>query len=267
MPQLVAATVTALIAFSLSSCTETKPGAAAAKSSSPKPVNSSSTTTSVSASPAAASGISNGKDYTVTMVPIDGATPDGTGRWHALVGHLSGGDPAVAEAFNKSSDASARGQINQARTDADGVRGWNFDLKSAVTFRPTAIGEVLTGAVYTKGAAHPTDYVSTVVIDSRTTRPITLSDLFIQEQSGLDRLSEETKLIWPKTYGRGDGPMRDEPGNRPIPQNFANWIPTADGMELHFTDGQFGHGLAVITVPWSALSDVLAPDMKVLAQG
>jgi hypothetical protein len=61
--------------------------------------------------------------------------------------------------------------------------------------------------------------------------------------------------------------MRDEPGNRPVPQNFANWIPTAAGIELHFTDDQFGHGLPVITVPWSTVSDVLAPDMTALAQG
>jgi hypothetical protein len=42
--------------------------------------------------------------------------------------------------------------------------------------------------------------------------------------------------------------------------------PTAAGIELHFTDGQFGHGLPVITVPWPTVSDVLAPDMTALAQ-
>jgi hypothetical protein len=52
-----------------------------------------------------------------------------------------------------------------------------------------------------------------------------------------------------------------------VPKNFANWIPTAAGIELHFTDGQFGHGLPVITVPWSTVADVLAPDMTALARG
>jgi hypothetical protein len=42
------------------------------------------------------------------MTAIAGATPDGAGHWHAEVGQLSGGDPAVAEAFNKASDVSAR---------------------------------------------------------------------------------------------------------------------------------------------------------------
>lgn len=31
--------------------------------------------------------------------------------------------------------------------------------------------------------------------------------------------------------------------------------------------GQFGHGLPVIKVRWSTVSDVLAPDMTALAQG
>ena len=38
-------------------------------------------------------------------------------------------------------------------------------------------------------------------------------------------------------------------------------------MEIHFNDGQLGHGLPVITVPWSALSDVLAPNMIELSRG
>jgi hypothetical protein len=42
---------------------------------------------------------------------------------------------------------------------------------------------------------------------------------------------------------------------------------SADGMEIHFADYQFTvHGLWVITVPWSALTDVLAPNMMALTQ-
>jgi hypothetical protein len=265
--RLLTVTVAATVGLAAVGCASTKSGPPTAQSVSPKPA-STSTTTSVASGPPVASGVSNNKDYTVTMMPIDGTTPDGAGRWHVLVGQLSGGDPAVTDAFNKSSNASAHQQIDQASADANGVQGWNLEIKSAITFRPTAIGEVLSGSSYTKGAAHPTDYVGTIVIDSRTAHPITLGDLFTEEQVGLDRLSEQTKIIWPKVYGPGgDGPpMLDEPGNRPVPKNFANWIPTAAGIELHFTDGQFGHGLPVITVPWPTVSDVLAPDMTALAQ-
>jgi hypothetical protein len=33
--------------------------------------------------------------------------------------------------------------------------------------------------------------------------------------------------------------MGDEPGNRSIAENFANWIPTTAVVELHFADYQF----------------------------
>ncbi len=227
----------------------------------------STTLTSASPSPVTHtdSQISNGKSYTVTVAPIEGATADGRGHWRAEVGRISGGDPRVAESFNKAGNASARYQIDQVRADADTSSPWRLEIQSALTFRPIAIAQVLTGVYYAKDAAHPTNYVSTVVIDSRNAKPITLSDLFITEQDGLNRFSEQTKRIWPTTYGGGE-PMSDEPGNRPIAENFANWIPTAEGIQIHFADYQFGHGSPVITVPWSSLTDVLAPDMKALAQ-
>jgi hypothetical protein len=35
-------------------------------------------------------------------------------------------------------------------------------------------------------------------------------------------------------------------------------------LEIHFADYQFAHGTPVITVPWSALDDLLAPGMAAL---
>ncbi|ORW69325.1 hypothetical protein AWC24_06135 [Mycolicibacter senuensis] len=43
-------------------------------------------------------------------------------------------------------------------------------------------------------------------------------------------------------------------------------FPPPTAWNVIFADYQFGHGLPVITVPWAALTDVLAPDMAVLAQ-
>lgn len=140
---------------------------------------------------------------------------------------------------------------------------WLFESKPTVTFRTAAIAELIEGVYSAKQAAHPVNHVNTIVIDSRTAKPITLGDLFANQQDGLNRLSQQTKLIFPQLYG-GPSPMADEPGNQPVAANFANWIPTATGMELHFADYQFGHGLPVITVPWAALDDVLAPDMTAL---
>jgi hypothetical protein len=40
------------------------------------------------------------------------------------------------------------------------------------------------------------------------------------------------------------------------------WIPTATGIEIHVRDYQFGHGLPVVTIPWTDLNDVLSPTCR-----
>jgi hypothetical protein len=205
------------------------------------------------------SGVSNGKSYTVTITSITGGTPDGTGKWQVQASQLTGGDPAVAEAFNKASQASARALIANARDD-DARTSWTFDPLAHMTFRNTAIAQIISGDRFL-GAAPPTVYLTTIVIDSRTAQPITLADLFTNEQDGLNRLSDQIKIL---------ANMGPEPGNAPVPENFTNWIPTGEGMEIHFVPYQFqsvGRFNPTITVPWSALTDVLAPNMAVLAQG
>lgn len=203
-------------------------------------------------------GTSGGATYTVTTTTIDL-----DGGWHANVGQLSGGNDSVATAFNNASIAS--GRTIGSMLDGDGVLRDHatFDASPTVSFRPTAVSQVLRGVYYHQGAAHPLDSVTTIVIDTRNATPITLGDLFTDTQVGLNRLSEQTKAIWPTVYGR---PMGDEPGNAPVEKNFHNWIPTAAGLEIHFEDYQFAHGLPVITVPWPRLTGLLAPDMQVLAQ-
>ena len=218
------------------------------------------------ATPAAAeSRVSYGKAYSVATTSIEGATSDLQGTWNAQFAELSEGDPAVVDAFNSASRSAAQDQIDHIKGVVHPGLQWNFESKGQVTFRSIAIGQLITGISYY--GAVPTVFNSTVVIDSRSARPITLADLFIDEQAGLTRLSEQTKILLPKLIG-SDEAMPDGPGNAPVPENFANWIPTADGLEIHFAAYQFGPRLAqTITVGWSALSDVLAPNMAALAQG
>lgn len=204
-------------------------------------------------------GTSGDLTYTASTTSIDS---DG---WHVTVGQLSGGNSAVATVFNNASLAS--GKTMAGMLDADHVirSESGFTARPAVSFRPTAVAQVLTGTYYWRLAAHPLNYITTIVIDTRTATPITLGDLFADRQAGLTRLSQQTKLLFSAVYGSGTQ-MGDEPGNAPVETNFDNWIPTAAGLEIHFADGQFGHGLPVITVPWSQLTDLLAPAMQVLAQ-
>jgi hypothetical protein len=200
-----------------------------------------------SAAPATAqTGTSNGRRYSVTNAPIEGATPDRLGTWDAEVATLSGGDPAVVEAFGQASRTSAQEQIDEAKGGVNDGEEWNFESNGHVTFRSIAVAQLISGNLYY--GAHPTAYVSTVVIDSRSADPIMLTDLFADAGAGLKRLSEQT-------------------GALPEAQNFANWIPTDEGLEIHFSPYQFGIALPETKiVPWSALADLLAPVMAGITQ-
>jgi hypothetical protein len=211
-------------------------------------------------------GISDGRTYTVDQVESGDRTPNGRGSWTLIVNQIDGGDGAVTAAFNRAVQNSAQGQLDSARADADPDATWTFDTDPTIHFGGASVSEVIGGLFNAVPSAHPVSFVSTVVIDSRNARPILLSDLFVDEQAGLDRLSEQTKLLLPGVMGTGRGPMADEPGNAPVAANFANWIPTPGGLEIHFNDYQFVHGTPVLTVPWSALDDVLNPDMRPLRQ-
>jgi hypothetical protein len=215
--------------------------------------------------PPAETGTSNRTSYGVTTTSIDGFSPDGLGTWKASRVQLLGGDSAVTRAFNDASQAVLRGQLARAIAGArEGSTPWMFESNGQVTFRRVVIAQVITSAFYF--GAHPSSEAGTVVIDSRTARPVTLADVFRDERAGLKRLSQQTKMILPKVNG-WNGVMPDAPGNAPVRENFANWAPTADGMELHFAPNQFGLGLAeTIVVPWSQLTDLLAPNMADIAK-
>ncbi|MCB0941057.1 MAG: DUF3298 domain-containing protein [Mycobacterium sp.] len=221
---------------------------------------------STSSAAAANTGVSNGQTYTVTRSTTGDATPDGTGRWTLVVDTISGGDAKVADTFNRAVRASAQGQLDPVKRDAGNDGTWSFDTKPEIFFGSAAVSELISGLYNHVPSAHPVNYVSTVVIDSRSATPITLKDLFSDEQAGLNRLSQQTKQLLPAVMGVGESPMPDAPGNAPIEANFANWIPTPSGLEIHFADYQFAHGLPVLTVPWSALDDLLAPGMAALRQ-
>ena len=46
----------------------------------------------------------------------------------------------------------------------------------------------------------------------------------------------------------------------PVDVNFKYWIPTREGVALQIPEVQFGRGLKVVIVPWSAISDLIAPE-------
>lgn len=220
----------------------------------------------VTPDPPVPDGFSNGVRYTVTQTTSGGATADGTGTWQLTVNTIDGGDPAVADAFNRASGASAQGQLDEAREGATTDGTWTFDTNPQIRLGAASVSQLISGLFNAVPSAHPVNYVSTVVIDSRTAAPITLAALFIDEQAGLNRLAEQTKILLPADSGQPPGTFDDDPGAAPVEANYANWIPTPEGLEIHFADYQFFHGTPVVTVPWQALDGLLRPEMVALRQ-
>lgn len=201
-------------------------------------------TVALAAPASAETGISAGETYTVTMTPLD--------DWRVQAGQLSGGKSAVVEAFNAASQASAHQVIDAVHADAPTDVSWEFESETLVTFRSIAIAQVISGNMSAEMRAQIIRFVGAVVVDSRSGQPIEVVDLFTNPQAGLDRLAEQTRIL------------TDYNGIAATPENFANWIPTADGIELHFPSSLLFWPPA-ITVPWPELTEVLAPGMAGLA--
>ncbi|WP_167099256.1 RsiV family protein [Mycobacterium sp. DL592] len=209
-------------------------------------------------------GVSNGKAYTVDRSSSTGTTTDGAGRWDLAIDTLTGGDPRVSAAFNDAVHHAAQRLLDETTAARPDKGRWTFETSPQIRFATTSVSALISGEFSVEGADHSVGSVTNVVIDSRSGRQITLKELFVNDQEGLNRLSEQTKLLLPPAMGVTATPMPNHPGNKPLLENFDNWIPTPAGLEIHFADHQFTAGTPVITVPWSALNDLLAPGMDAL---
>lgn len=203
-------------------------------------------------------------NYTVKRSDERGATDNNAKTWNISVDLISGGDPQVTRVFNESARAVVNRQLGSYQ-HGDTVSSWTFQTTPTIYFGGASIAELIEGVFMGKGAAHPLNTIGTVVIDSRSGKPLTLSDLFTDKQAGLNRLAEQTKKIFPTQYANSVL-LDDDPGVAPTDENFAHWVPTPPGLVLFFSDYQFGHGTPRITVPWPALHDLLAPGMEALGQ-
>ncbi|MFE3293002.1 RsiV family protein [Rhodococcus sp. NPDC059234] len=212
-------------------------------------------TTAATAAPAA---------YTATSMRVSG--DNGRVRYDVVLPQVAGGDPAVTGEFNESMRAALQDQI-------DGSPGERFTLDGRNESAVARIGNrVLAGLLVTSWnadppGAHPTPLVATVVIDGDNAQPITLGALFPDLPAGLRRLSDESARLLPAT---AVGAGFDRSGIEPTEANFANWLPTPAGMEIHFADYQVGPhaaGLVVVTVPWDRLDDVIAPAVRDVVSG
>lgn len=189
--------------------------------------------------------------YLAIPAVISGTSPDTLGQWNVRYQRVAGGDPAVVEAINQVIDAEARGQVATYEPSATKTHNWTLDIDGILQFRPMTISALFIGEYNTDMPNMPIRTVATRVFDNRSGILLSWDNLFTDKQAGLVRLSEQTRAILGGQFGSEVAPVDD---------NFRYWLPTGDGIELHFPDGQFGRGLVVATVPWAAVADLIAPE-------
>ncbi|MDI9898172.1 RsiV family protein [Rhodococcus sp. IEGM 1381] len=197
--------------------------------------------------------------YVVGSIRVTGSTDNAT--YEVAIPQLSAGNPAVTAEFNESMRAALQDQI-------DGDYGYDFALSDGYSTGATYVGrrvisaEQITDWIAVPPGAHGNSLLATVTINADTAQPISLGDAFSDLDSGLSRLSDQAAKILPTTRA---GESFERSGIEPTVANFANWTASPEGMNIHFGDyqvGAYGIGLITITVPWTDLSDVLAPGMQ-----
>lgn len=219
------------------------------------------------ASSAAADNSSNGIAYTIAPAVLAGGSPNGLGDWTVEYEKVAGGDPAIADPINQILDEEANGQVWLYAASASKTSPWTFHTKGRLLFRPMTISEVFTGQYNAVDLPNmPVDTVATRVFDSRSGIQIVWDNLFVDRQAGLVRLSDLTKKILPATYPPPPlgGWAEYGASMAPLERNFKYWLPTDHGIELHFPEGQFGREVRVITVPWSSVEDLIAPEFAAI---
>ncbi|MGE2692807.1 DUF3298 domain-containing protein [Mycolicibacterium pulveris] len=211
---------------------------------------------------AAADTTSNGVVYSVVPDVRAGVSPQGPGEWTVNYEKIAGGDPAITDAINRILDDEADGQVWLFAASASKSSPWTFHTQGRLHFRPMTISALFEGQYNAVELPNmPVDTVATRVFDSRSGIQIVWENLFVDEQAGLNRLGELTKKILPATYATPPlgGWGEYYAGWAPVERNFRFWIPTDAGIQMYFPEGQFGREVRSITIPWSAVADLIAP--------
>ncbi|MFI6048318.1 hypothetical protein ACIA8C_42360 [Nocardia sp. NPDC051321] len=222
-----------------------------------------STTTPAGAEPTDPATVqSAGATYTVRKVEV----PNGVGiSGIAASLELSGGDPRVAEVFNRGVRTFIQEQVD-ATNRSDDPRPHSVQSTGRILSTDSTISEVVSGLISYEGEAHPFKILATITTDSRAAAPVLIGDLFTDRQAGITELAaaatEATKQIHPKI---ADSPAITT-ALQPTEKNFANWVPTLTGVQLYIDTGLYVYGYPCVEVPWSRLRPVLGPTMRAVAE-
>jgi hypothetical protein len=191
--------------------------------------------------------------YSATSRNASGA--DGTVTYDVTMPAVTGPNQAVVDGFNNAVDASFHQQITALQNDSMPAE-WTLTTnqnQQAVWLGDNTISGLWVTRVDTPQEAHGSYHIATFVVNKATAQPVMLADAFGDFGSALQRLSQNATTQLSAKLGDGFRPE----GVAPTADNFANWIPTRDGIECHFNDYQVGpHGLLVITVPWDVFHGI-----------
>jgi hypothetical protein len=178
----------------------------------------------------------------------------GTVSWRVRVPKFAGA-PAAGE-INRRVRAAVDGMIAHTKREglADGGEKRRLDGEGTVVTNDGRTAQVtITYGDYLEGTAHPTDYVTTTVVDVARRKPIVLEQVFTHPTAAYKKL----KPAILRAAGEQSSGI-DQSGLAPKKANWANWQTKANGMVFVFGDYQLGtHGLREYTVPWSTVEPLL----------
>lgn len=191
-----------------------------------------------------------GSGYTATSLRLQGP------GYKVDVPQVAGGSDAARTEFNDAMRALAQQWIDRVETTTTIDPG-----NGQVTYTGTrVISGLLVVTVYNEGAAHPNSFQESHVTNADTGRALTLSDLFVDLQAGLNVLADQAAIEVPKTRA---GDTYSKSGIEADEFNYRLWLATPGGMEIHLGEiASHAAGDIAITVPWSALDSVLKPGIR-----
>lgn len=138
--------------------------------------------------------------------------------------------------------------------------GSSLEMRYALVSPPgeiISIRYLITG--YLDGAAHPFHNVRTLNFNIETGQVVDITQLFNSDANYLQVFSDHCRAV---LSTRNIGFDVFAFGADPLPENYQNWNITPDGLLITFDEYQvapYAAGPQEVTVPYSALKDIIAP--------
>lgn len=111
------------------------------------------------------------------------------------------------------------------------------------------------------GGAHPNHFPTTLVFDLEKDTTLGLDDLFTDTEKALQTISTICREVLATHLGK-DWSYDIAPGTEPTRQNFKRFVLTDEGVAFFFMPYQvapYAAGEQVVTIPWTDMSDFIAP--------